>query len=243
MKNLEIKKWVEDPKRKYKDGVALYDKYGSNKVLKQSFQRKESSFTSDKLEYEIKKIAGMDTIIVVSRPVTPEVINPKKMEEINKSLASILNKPSIQQAEPHPDLIMQGLKARASKLFTERALLSNKLRMDNLTDTDRKNIIEEMKPIERNYYLVQGQIKSYEKDGKAPDLTPDVKTDKDDTKYSVPDDAILRLKALTNARSRLSKAKKKLTYAGESSPKGNKLKNEIDKEQKFIKHIESIITG
>ena len=57
MKN-EIRKWLESP-RIYTEGLALYDKYGVNKVLKQKFLHGIPESMSQILEYELAKLAGV----------------------------------------------------------------------------------------------------------------------------------------------------------------------------------------
>jgi hypothetical protein len=185
----KINDWVTNPNRKYKDGVELYERYGSNRILKQNFARKESQFHLDKVTYELKKLAGMDTMIrhtskAVGMVQSSAPISDQKMAEINASLSKILG--GSKQPAPNPQLIpdagkdlaafsqhqnenpeleLQRLHHRASKLFTERAQLSNKLR-ECLTDKDRKEIIERLKPLEKIYYKTQGEIKEIEKTGK-----------------------------------------------------------------------------
>jgi hypothetical protein len=251
-RNQAIKEWVSNPDRKYKDGVELYERYGSNRLLKQNFARKQSRFLFDKVIYELKKIAGMDTMIlhttraVMMVPPSAAAISHEKMAEINKSLAAILSGQSNAPAEKiipdleNTELELQRLHHRAAKLFTERAQLSNKLR-ECTTDADRKEIIERLKPLEKIYYKTQGEIKQIQKTGKVEPQDPEPQ--KEDKKYTVPADLVSQMKALNNARSRKSKEAKKLVKAGESSPKALKIRENIERETKFIKQLESIING
>jgi uncharacterized protein YhaN len=259
-RNQEIKDWVINPNRKYEDGVELYEKYGSNRILKQSLSKKETRFYFDKVTYELKKLAGMDTMIrhtskAVGIVQTSAPISDEKMAEINASLSKILGAPKLAgipipgksdlaQFSPNqnenPELELQRLDHKAAKMFTERAQLSNKLR-ECLTDADRKEIIERLKPLEKAYYKTQGEIKEIQKTGK---VKPQVnEPEKEDKKFSVPTDLVSQMKALNNARSRQSKARKKLKTLWESSPAYIKMNATLDRETKYIKQLESIING
>lgn len=54
-----IKAWLQGP-REYNEGVKLYDTYGFNKVLKNSFSRGETEYMKQTLVYELGKIIGLD---------------------------------------------------------------------------------------------------------------------------------------------------------------------------------------
>jgi len=55
----EIKAWLQGP-REYLQGIALYDRYGYNKVLKNVFSRGETIANRQTLEYELGKLVGID---------------------------------------------------------------------------------------------------------------------------------------------------------------------------------------
>lgn len=55
----EIMTWLEGP-REYHAGVALYDKYGYNKVLKNNLLKGETENLRAVLEYELGKLVGLD---------------------------------------------------------------------------------------------------------------------------------------------------------------------------------------
>jgi len=48
--------WLNDPRKSYKSGVILYDRYGKSEVLKKLFAGKESDFVFTKLYTELKRI-------------------------------------------------------------------------------------------------------------------------------------------------------------------------------------------
>jgi hypothetical protein len=55
----EIKAWLQGP-REYLQGIALYDRYGYNKMLKNVFSRVETVANRQILEYELGKLVGID---------------------------------------------------------------------------------------------------------------------------------------------------------------------------------------
>jgi len=84
--NEEIKAWLQGP-RVYMEGVALYEKYGMNKVLKNTFNRGNTQAVTDMLVYELGKIAGISEQETKTMPriakqevpfLKPETQNPKR---------------------------------------------------------------------------------------------------------------------------------------------------------------------
>jgi hypothetical protein len=221
----EIKKWLQGPKD-FKEGVALYDKYGSNKFLIKSFHQKESQTTRDKLLYELTKMADVKNS-VTSIPA----ISQEKQQQINESLQKITGG---FKAEPPTD---PDLERRRAKLFNDRARLSNQLRECN-TDAERKAVIEKIKGVESEYYGVIQSIKHVELNGTLPEAAAEKMAK--NSKYEMPATLEDKMKALLNARSRKSKAIAKAKKLGDT-PEGLKRQKEIKQEENFITALESAL--
>lgn len=55
----EIKKWLESEDKNYEAGLMLLAKYGRNRILLSNLSKRETKHFRDKLEYELRKIAGI----------------------------------------------------------------------------------------------------------------------------------------------------------------------------------------
>lgn len=81
----QIMAWLQGP-REYREGIALYDRFGYNKALKNSFSKGETAMLRQTLEYELGKLVGLteQNLKTMSRsakkavePVKEKVIIPK----------------------------------------------------------------------------------------------------------------------------------------------------------------------
>jgi hypothetical protein len=231
----EIKKWLKDPVRSQKDGAALFEKYGRNRILMKLFNSKENANTLEKLSYELTKLAGIKETVKTTMENIPS-ISKEKQSQINNNLARITGvQPAALVSNPEPPKDAD-LERRRAKLFNDRARLSNKLK-EQQTDADRKKIIDEIKVLEKEYYAVIDSIKHVETTGNLPEETEKpVKN----SKYDIPATLELKMQALLNARSRKSKAIRKAKKLGDS-PAGLKKQKEIAMEENFIKALEAAL--
>lgn len=63
----EIKAWLQGP-RNYDEGVALYERYGLNRMLRRKFAIERTAFIRDMLVEELRKIAGITTAELARMP-------------------------------------------------------------------------------------------------------------------------------------------------------------------------------
>lgn len=63
----EIKAWLQGP-RNYDEGVALYERYGLNRMLRRKFAIERTAFIRDMLVEELRKIAGITTTELARLP-------------------------------------------------------------------------------------------------------------------------------------------------------------------------------
>jgi hypothetical protein len=232
----EIKTWLENPERKYREGIELYHKYGRNKLLLSNFQKKETKYHWEKLTYELGKISDY-----VPPKKEISTVSPSKQKEINEFVKKVLapvHAPSVPLKGDEGDTTLSNLEKNAASLFNQRAVLSNKLTDPKLSDAGRKQVVDELDDVETRYYAMMQKVIDYKATGV---VTEEVKKSKRPDKYILPTDDIEKLKALSNARSRRVKAKNKKNKCAPGTPKYNKFASEELKEEKFIKQLEGII--
>lgn len=92
----DIKQWIKKG-RKYADGVALYSKYGRNKNLIRTFSKKQNSYNSRKLGYELQKLLDA----APASEVVARVVSRKKV---------------VKKAEPSPQTNHSSFPTRFSTL-------------------------------------------------------------------------------------------------------------------------------
>lgn len=126
MKN-EIRAWLESP-RIYTEGLALYDKYGVNKVLKQKFLHGIPESMSQILEYELAKLAG------ISENELKQIQRKEKAEK--PKTATVVSKPVFVD-----DVLLE----LAGKLgFSVKDLFESDEVASDFSD-DEKEIVEKLK--------------------------------------------------------------------------------------------------
>lgn len=239
--NQEVKKWLENPERNYSVGVELYRRYGKNKLLLSNFQKKETKRNQEKIAYELGKISDF---------MPSEVrISAEKQNEINSFVKNVLSSEPVKESNPVPEIDkdepttfpdpISVLENLAASLFNQRAKISNQLGSRNLNDAGRKQVLEELDAVESKYYATQQKIHDFKKTGQIND-DPVSKSKRPD-KFIIPANEADRVRALSNARSRRIKAKKKKDQHAPGTPKYNKFAAEEQKEEKFIKQLEGII--
>ncbi|QNF34355.1 hypothetical protein HUW51_17095 [Adhaeribacter swui] len=107
--NLEITQWLRS-NRDYGTGVALYDRLGSNQVLKQLFAHGEYSFTRRKLEDALQVLLDQD---------------PAPVEE---KIAKVPQKfPKTSENTPKASAAPASVRDKMRPLLDERTMLHNRL--------------------------------------------------------------------------------------------------------------------
>ena len=93
----EIKAWLQGP-RVYLEGVALYDKFGVNKMLKASFNRGNTQALMDMLVYELITIAGISELEAATMPryakktilkTEPQIVKTEKVNYVDDLILSL----------------------------------------------------------------------------------------------------------------------------------------------------------
>jgi hypothetical protein len=224
----DLGKWLKSKDKNYEEGVRLYSKYGKNRNLMNTFNRKHSSFTADKLEYELKKIYEDDSykIPVKSTPVLKDV----------KSHKQVVSKQGKQKAEKKGSAssddtakLLESLETQKTGIFNKKGILSNKLQ-EAKSDKERQAILKDIEKLEAEADKVNKKIESVKTTGALPQ--------EGKKKKELPTDPAKLQRELTNARSRISKNKVKAEQWGDS-PKGEEVKKKIAEDEKLIKEIES----
>jgi len=97
MANTDIQSWIDGDQDFY-TGLALYLKHGKSSTLKTLFTKKgETKYNSEKLQYELAKLAGASVAVVVKKPAP---IVKKRDQHITVQPAVNLPVPVVDHALP-----------------------------------------------------------------------------------------------------------------------------------------------
>ena len=138
----DIKQYLIDSKRDYREGARIFSKYSTNKYLADFFIRGSVSLQS-KLEYELKKILGIPLPILFNQKCSNEQLlstffkkdipKPEESKVVEKQPEQILNKIKPEQspcpANVNPEYykIIQQCKDQLFSLSTKIATIHNEL--------------------------------------------------------------------------------------------------------------------
>jgi hypothetical protein len=230
-----LKKWLEDPKKEYQEGLRLYIQYGKNDNLKKQFLVRENKFNKEKIVYELEKMfrhSFPDEKIKVKQFVEAVVQQPAASNKKNKKAEAQTEKEG-KLIEIPKEVLLDALNNDRAALFNKKGILSNKLQ-EAKTNKERKALIAEIDQLESELSDIYEKIKHVEETGSLPVVIEKKKED------VLPEDRAKLAQMLTNARSRISKNRKKLEKFG-NSPAGKEAKAKIDKDEKLISEIEQKI--
>jgi hypothetical protein len=161
---LAVIKWLSDPSADIAEGIALYAIHGRNRHLLQQFRkRKVTAWTREKLTYELSKIAPAKKIVTQTVTELGSEQSWSSPEEIGTEIPLVWNEegkyldlafPSI----PAPETSEDALAIEKSRLFGERAKLSNSLHKFALgDDAGRKAVVDQIKAITRQMNTIRLQ--------------------------------------------------------------------------------------
>ena len=112
---VEISTWLKS-NRNYLAGIALYEQYGNNNVLKDLFRQKQNPWLVNKLSRELQSI--LDTAEAI-RPAVREVVKEKEAVQLPKT---------------ESEIIIKGLQKKKGELFREASSLHAHLHHMNQTE-------------------------------------------------------------------------------------------------------------
>lgn len=204
----EISEWLSNPSRDYRQGAAIYAKYGKNKNLSRLFSIKpDVASTQEKMVYELSKLAEAPVTVVKIKPVRRKkrprkdvkpaaaVITPDEAKSLVKLPKSKFSK---KEYDALPEE-MKKLVAEWKRLFKERAALRATLKFLDKANahTTAELILEYGDTIQQIF----DDIAYYKEYGFLPD--------REGQKDKIPEDLAAVEKALKNVNSRISKLKRK----------------------------------
>ena len=131
----DIKTWLQSPDKNYSQGVELFEKHHTNKMLARHFRNGKPATHAKKLEYELKKLTGI--------PLTALFAENATAEKLVKTIALL------------PQVITQA-KAAVYELFTAISTMHRKLYELGESNSEeivskRKALIDERLPLIRRY--------------------------------------------------------------------------------------------
>lgn len=208
----EIQLWL-DGVQDYHMGLALYSKYGKSKALKRLFAQKAGTkYNTEKMVYELTKIAGVPAVPVKVRAVVKLARKsgpaPAKIQPVPAAASTTL--PAVFSESQFPKVDFQALpdqlKAETMtriKLYQSAWIIHSKLG-DELSDDQRatmaSDIVTKMDEVNRLW----NRIDHFLKTGAIP-LDPVAKPAKE-----IGTDPLSQVKRQNNLRTYISRAKKKL---------------------------------
>lgn len=227
----EIKQWLSN--RQWQQGVALYEKYGSNRNLLRHFTNAgETPVLRQHLEWQLEQLAIEQGTIVVAPPVVIAQPTPQPKPQ-----------PTIQQPSPAvqdtPAEIQELFAARASRI-NDRAKLSNSLRNFPQDDNEgRRDVCQQIEALSETINNYADTIKYWQEHKTLPAATNEVAIEA----FVMPDDSTAQLKLLHNLRSQRSKAKGKLGKLPNTHPDTIGIEKKIADLDRHIQELEKAITG
>lgn len=144
MGNLEVKQWFDDGKD-YAAGVALYERFGKNKLLLRNFKRINNVANQKKLEYELGKLLPKPEVIKTQPPLEPIVVN---VEAIVEQQVQQYESKQVELIKQLPEELLPVL-LRANMVWKENCLL--KLQLNDLPDEAEGMALELQLKIDRNW--------------------------------------------------------------------------------------------
>ena len=221
----EILKWLQGPRR-WGEGVALYNRYGVNRMFMQMFKlRGENTQTKAMLVEELRKLVGLteNDLRIMSRFASDDneekttggqaTPTPTQKKHAPKVFRFRERFPFLAKEEC-PD-VLKVLVADAitthDNYTNAHAELAGKNDGETTKETEKlsEEVVENM--IENK--AIWEELEHYEKTGELLGKHPKVKAAMASEEYADMADLELQ-RALTNARSNLSKAKKRLRHVG-----------------------------
>jgi Txe/YoeB family toxin of Txe-Axe toxin-antitoxin module len=147
----EIKAWLQDPDRNYFDGIALFEKYGTNMTMVYNLRRINSTGNEERLIYELGKIADLpeEEVLAIFIPVVEEQIveGEQKPERKNSDL-------------------LQGLLDQRAAMYSDRNVISDTLA--DLQGEELKVASERVQKLDDEIIALTTQIQFVEANGHLP---------------------------------------------------------------------------
>lgn len=270
MMKQEIYNWLNSG-RDFVAGLALYQKYGKNKIFLRNIQNHKMRYAG-KLAYELAKIAGISLEDYTNNKIPTiaikEVKNPpaqtKKPVLIKKTVvpAAITKK----EEPAAPVKIDQSLPAEVRRLmygyhdrYTKRALLHKQLRDMPQENTpvlinQRKEISDVMKLLSDEMDVLHAARVNWEEKQILPDvkqLFPEKAAKK--AKDKTADNGAQLMKRKKNLESSLAKDRNQLKYQSKTKkeeespmpagPKRNKIEQRIKEKEKELDELNNLLNG
>lgn len=185
----DIKQYLIDSKRDYREGARIFSKYSTNKYLADFFIRGSVSLQS-KLEYELKKILGIPLPILFNQKCSNEQLlstffkkdipKPEESKVVEKKPEQILNKIKTEQtpcpANVNPEYyqIIQQCKDQLFNLSTKIATIHNELFEVGKGNSEtlcnkRKKLLDKRKPLIKLYDRLYELKEEYFRTEKMPE--------------------------------------------------------------------------
>lgn len=162
--NTEIIEWLNGEKH-YAVGLLLLEKYGKNRAQSRIFQKANPKYMSSKLEYELKKLAGIPPAEIFKQKGS----NQQLINEIAKKESAPKTTIIKQKRQTIPAIINEAKKI-VIELYQRLSIFHQQLydlgtSNDKTTIEARKKIITERLPIITLYELIYEQKEEFFRSG------------------------------------------------------------------------------
>lgn len=241
----EIKAWFAS-ERNFTEGVKLYEKYGSNKILLRLFNRGHNKHIAEKLTWELHKLGDIAENQCYSKSVSLEEVKTKKVVKSTAKTTKTLKTPVIDNNKitEFKDLpkIIKDLLTEKGILIRERAVKHKEMGDITGNSPAEKKARESLRNIiaenTSRIDIISEAVTNYDANKIIPDdsiLNTAAPKEKEK-----PTDKASLMQQRSNLRSQVSKLKKKV--AEFKGPKKKEYQVKLDKVEKELESIESQLT-
>jgi hypothetical protein len=163
----EIKAWLQDLHRNYSDGIALFEKYGTNMTMVYNLRRINNTGNEERLVYELGKIADLpeEEVLAISNPVV----------EVEEQVVEGDQKPANKNSD-----LLQGLLDQRAAMYSDRNVISDTLA--DLQGEELKVASERVQKLDDEIIALTTQIQFVEANGFLPVPKVDLVEDLEDFK-------------------------------------------------------------